>query len=238
MLSRRRLMAIAAATVTARGSSGAEPVAADGDVDPEAFAIQGIDVSHWQRSVDFKAVAAAGITFCFCKATEGLDFTDPRFADNWPAMREAGLIRGAYHFGRPGADAATQAERFHDTVRPEGGDLPLVLDLEQTDGATPDEVRRWTETFVERLRSLQSAAPIIYAGLFFWRDKAGDGDALGCPLWLAAYVKTPSRYVPRAWERWSFWQYTSKGSVAGVRGRVDRDAWYGDRASFDAIRLG
>jgi GH25 family lysozyme M1 (1,4-beta-N-acetylmuramidase) len=33
------------------------------------------------------------------------------------------------------------------------------------------------------------------------------------------------------------WQYTSKGSVPGVKGNVDRDAWQGDLASLDALRL-
>lgn len=199
--------------------------------------IQGIDVSRWQREIDFTRVSKAGITFCFCKATEGLTHVDPRFAANWAAMAAAGLVRGAYHFGRPGADATGQADFVFETVRPAAGDLPLVLDLEQDDGLTPTDVRAWTEAFVTRIRDRMGRPPIIYTGFFFWRDKAGDGDALGCPLWLAAYVDDPAKFVPRAWGHWSFWQYTSKGSVPGVRGHVDRDAWHGDRATLDALRL-
>ena len=90
---------------------------------------------------------------------------------------------------------------------------------------------------MNRIRERIGVPPIIYTGFFFWRDEAGDGSDLGCPLWLAAYVDDPEKYVPKAWERWSFWQYTSKGSVPGVRGNVDRDAWHGDRASLDALRL-
>jgi GH25 family lysozyme M1 (1,4-beta-N-acetylmuramidase) len=122
-------------------------------------------------------------------------------------------------------------------VRPLAGDLPIVLDLEKDDGLKPPEVRAWTEAFVTRLRERMGAPPIIYTGLYFWRDEAGDGAALDCPLWLAAYVDDPEKYVPKAWEQWSFWQYTSKGAVPGVRGNVDRDAWHGDRASLDAARL-
>jgi len=167
----------------------------------------------------------------------GLEHVDATFAANWPAIAAAGMLRGAYHFGRPGRDAVGQADAVVDTVRPTAGDLPIVLDLEKDDGHTPAEVREWTESFVNRIRERIGVPPIIYTGFFFWRDEAGDGSDLGCPLWLAAYVDDPEKYVPKAWERWSFWQYTSKGSVPGVRGNVDRDAWHGDRASLDALRL-
>lgn len=231
-ITRRTLLASGLAAAAGAAAAEEKP----GSPGP-TFPIQGIDVSRWQREVDFAKAAASGITFCFCKATEGLAHVDPRFAANWPALAEAGLIRGAYHFGRPAADAAGQADFFFDTVRPATGDLPLVLDLEKDDGLAPRDVRAWTVAFVERLRERMGAPPIIYTGLYFWRDEAGDGAALDCPLWLAAYVETPEKYVPKAWERWSFWQYTSKGSVPGVRGNVDRDAWHGDRASLDALRL-
>ncbi len=230
-LSRRTLLASGLASVT--GLAVATETSARGGT----FPIQGIDVSRWQQDVDFVKVAEAGIEFCFCKATEGLTHVDARFAVNWPAIAAAGLIRGAYHFGRPGSDAAGQADFVFDTVRPVSGDLPIVLDLEKDDGLKPPEVRAWTEAFVTRLRERMGAPPIIYTGLYFWRDEAGDGAALDCPLWLAAYVDDPEKYVPKAWEQWSFWQYTSKGAVPGVRGNVDRDAWHGDRASLDAARL-
>lgn len=230
-VSRRSMLTAATGAVAA--AAAADGKRAGGTDHP----IQGIDVSRWQGQVDFALVAAAGVSFCFCKATEGLQHVDPRFAANWPAIAAARLIRGAYHFARPGTDAADQADFVFDTVRPEAGDLPIVLDLEKDDGLPPAAVRAWTETFVARLRKRLGVPPIIYTGFYFWRDEAGDGDALDCPLWLAAYVDDPARYVPAAWERWSFWQYTSKGSVPGIQGDVDRDAWHGDRAALEALRL-
>lgn len=230
-LSRRTLLAASCASLTGGALTAETPARGP------SFTIQGIDVSRWQQDVDFTEVAAAGVEFCFCKATEGLAHVDPKFAANWPAIAAAGLVRGAYHFGRPAGDAAGQADFVFDTVRPGSGDLPIVLDLEKDDGLKPLEVRAWTEAFVARLRKRMGAPPIIYTGFYFWRDEAGNGGALDCPLWLAAYVDEPSKYVPKAWERWSFWQYTSKGSVPGVRGNVDRDAWHGDRSTLDALRL-
>ncbi len=92
----------------------------------------------------------------------------------------------------------------------------------------------WVRAFLARVRSRTGRPGIIYTGFYFWRDPA---DSLSCPLWLAAYVSDPTRYVPRAWRTWGFWQYTSSGSVSGVSGRVDRDAWNGTPAGLNKLRL-
>jgi len=34
--------------------------------------------------------------------------------------------------------------------------------------------------------------------------------------------------------RWAFWQYQSDGSVPGIRGKVDRNAFAGNRAQWNA----
>lgn len=51
----------------------------------------GPDVSDYQGSVDWAAVKAAGASFAFTKATEGLTFTCQTFAPNWQGMRDAGI---------------------------------------------------------------------------------------------------------------------------------------------------
>ena len=81
------------------------------------YAIQGIDVSHYQGSINWTSVKNSGKTFAFCKATEGTTYTDPTFATNWAAMKNVGLIRGAYHFGHPGSDPISQANRFCNGLR-------------------------------------------------------------------------------------------------------------------------
>ena len=60
--------------------------------------LQGIDVSHYQGFVNWKQVKAAGYAFGIAKATGGTRFVDSQFHNNWQGMREAGLVRGAYHF--------------------------------------------------------------------------------------------------------------------------------------------
>jgi GH25 family lysozyme M1 (1,4-beta-N-acetylmuramidase) len=98
-------------------------------------------------------------------------------------------------------------------------------------------VRSWIVAFINQIVVRTGRPGIIYTGFYFWRDSAGNGSNLNCPLWLAAYVSDPRPYVPAAWSTWSFWQYTSSGSVPGVSGNVDRDAWNGTVANLNNLRL-
>jgi len=70
---------------------------------------QGIDVSHYQGRIDWRALPAQGVDFAYIKASEGGDLRDDAFAANWAGAERAGIARGAYHFFtlcRPGADQA------------------------------------------------------------------------------------------------------------------------------------
>lgn len=230
-VTRRQFLGAAAAAGAA--GTAAYSLAAGSD-----YPIQGIDISHWQGAIDWVAVKAGGKTFAICKATEGTTYTDPTFATNWPAMKTAGLIRGAYHMGRPAEDAVAQANYFVNAVQPVSGDLQLVLDLEKTDGLTPSQVRTWVDAFVRRLTALTGRPPIIYTGFFFWRDSAGGGTSLNCPLWLAYWgTGNPSGFVPPAWAYFSMWQYSSTGSCPGISGAVDLDCWNGSLNGLKSLRL-
>ena len=124
--------------------------------------LRGIDVSHHQGDVDWKKVKGSGVAFAFAKATEGETYTDPKFARNWAGMREAGLVRGAYHFGRPGHDPVAQARHFVKAVGARSGDLQLALDLEKDDGKSPAEVWDWTKRFLAEIKLLTGRPGIIY----------------------------------------------------------------------------
>ena len=192
--------------------------------------LNGIDVSHYQGSVNWASVKKAGNSFGFAKATEGTSYTDPNFASNWSRMKNAGVIPGAYHFGRPGSSATTQAAHFVNTVKAAqgglSGGLQLVLDLETTDGKTPAQVKAWMETFLSEIQRLTGKPAIIYTGYYFWRDSVGNPSSnYNCPLWIASYNSAPT--IPAAWSYYTFWQYTDSGVVSGVGGNVDQDKFNG-----------
>jgi GH25 family lysozyme M1 (1,4-beta-N-acetylmuramidase) len=232
-LNRRQFLRTAAAGSVAGAAAGTAAVLASGG----SYAIQGIDVASYQGLPNWTSVKNSGRTFAFTKATEGTTYTNPDFATNWARMKSAGLIRGAYHYGHPGTDPVAQANFFCNVVAPTHGDLQMALDIETTDGKTPSQVRSWIVAFINQIKARTGRPGIIYTGFYFWRDSAGNGSNLNCPLWLAAYVSDPTPYVPAAWSTWSFWQYTSSGSVPGVSGNVDLDAWNGSLSGLNSLRL-
>lgn len=85
-------------------------------------------------------------------------------------MQDAGIIRGAYHFARPGSDAKTQADFFVDTVISAGGynasrTMQLVLDLEAADDLSAAEVWAWVQTWTAQVKQRTGRPPIICESL-------------------------------------------------------------------------
>src|SRR5436305_4379901 len=58
----------------------------------------GVDVSSFQGSVTWSSVKAAGVTYAWAKATEGVTLNDSTFTGNENNGKSAGLYMGAYHF--------------------------------------------------------------------------------------------------------------------------------------------
>lgn len=202
--------------------------------------LSGIDVSIFQGAIDWAAVASRSNTsFVSIKATEGTDFHDPNFKENWAGAHSAGLFRTAYHFAHPSADAVAQADFFCGAVAAAGGwanssTLQLMLDLEDADKQSPAAVWAWTQAFAARVRAITGRPIIIYTGYYFWRDQVGDpADNLDAPLWIAAYIPKP--LIPRAWPAWTFWQHNDNGDIPGINARTDVDYFNGERAELERL---
>jgi lysozyme len=211
--------------------------------------LKGIDIAEHQGQIDWKKVAASGVKFAYARATEGLNDPDPTFAKNWAQMRSVGIARGAYHFARPakGRSPHDEVKEFLSVVDRAGGfhpgDLVPMLDLESF-GVTgpalsPQQTLEWARAFVHELHGKVGRMPIIYTGSF-WRDAmANPADDLGCKLWLAAYVKDPTKWIPTAWAEhgWLMWQYTKTGAVPGIGPKVDLDVLKGGSAALERLRM-
>ena len=207
----------------------------------------GIDVSRFQKTIDWPSVAAAGVGFAFVQASRGsgTDCTvkpeqcgaDPYFAANRAAAEAAGIRVGAYHraFATGGttadarADAIAESDLFLGAVGSlQSGELVPVLDVETPfTGMTATTLRTWIRVFVKRVNKRLGHKPMIYTNATSWSATGNTTEFARAkyPLWIAEYgVPRPS--VPAAnWagHGYSVWQYTSSGSVAGISGNVDMD---------------
>jgi GH25 family lysozyme M1 (1,4-beta-N-acetylmuramidase) len=199
--------------------------------------IEGIDISHWQGTINWTSVAAAGKRFAFMKASEDTNYTDPTYTSNRSSAKAAGLVVGAYHFAQPSAtvgNGAAQADHFVDVASPASGDLYPVLDLERSNGLTWTQMTVWVKEFLERVYQRTGVRGVIYCSPSFWKNYMGDTGWFASNgytiLWVAHWTTAPSPTVPAAnWggRSWTFWQYTSDGTVPGISGRVDLDRYNG-----------
>jgi GH25 family lysozyme M1 (1,4-beta-N-acetylmuramidase) len=197
----------------------------------------GVDVSHWQGTINWTKVDNDGVQFAFMKATDGTSYTDPLFSRNWSEAKSHGIFRGAYHFAEPSSSsgsAAAQARHFVSTVGSltHAGDLPPVLDLEATGGLGRTALTSWVSTWLSTVERLTGRNPMIYVSPSFWEYYLGNSTAFHhYPLWVAHYGVSQPR-VPGGWPTWSFWQRTSQGHVDGVSGYVDMNRFNGSSAQL------
>ncbi|HZG24475.1 MAG TPA: glycoside hydrolase family 25 protein [Chitinophagaceae bacterium] len=200
---------------------------------PSNFAIHGIDVSRYQHYIDWDEVKAmqidnVRINFAFIKATEGLEKIDRYFIRNWQQARNANLVCGAYHFFLATKNGKAQAENFIHVVDLEKGDLPPVVDVEQTYGVSPDKLRKNLMEFLETVELYYGTKPIIYTNVDFYNHYL-QGEFDEYPLWVAHYLQKDR---PRITRPWLFWQHSEKGRVNGILTKVDFNVFNGDSTDF------
>lgn len=152
--------------------------------------IPGIDVSVWDgdkahvRALDWNAYSWA---FTFIKVSEGL-YIDPLFPRQWAAAR-GHTLRGAYHYFRANIDPKRSVEKVLQYLGNDPGELPLALDLEETDGVSNilDRVKTWLSWYEE----WTGVRPIIYSRIGFLRDElkcANYPYLSNYRLWIAEYL--------------------------------------------------
>lgn len=206
--------------------------------------IKGIDVSRWQKGIDWKAVAADGVQFAFLKATDGANGVDPEYQNHRKAAKAAGLLVGGYHYFRFEQDIPQQAVNFMRTLGDIRGELPPVVDVEwdrysshYSEGHTmDDEAADRVAVFISILAHSMRGLPIIYTNYYFWNMGKRDSSFENSPLWVPNYkAKTIAEVkIPQPWKRAAFWQYSESIKKYGVDA-VDGDWFLGSMAELKAM---
>ncbi|MFF1838030.1 GH25 family lysozyme [Streptomyces sp. NPDC058231] len=215
---------------------------AEAGVTPLAAQSVGIDVSHYQGTINWASVKSAGIQFAYIKATESTTYKDPNFSANYLHAYNANVIRGAYHFARPNlSTGAAQATYFAANGGAWSRDnltLPGMLDLE---GGCYDKsasaMQTWILDFYNTYKAKTGRDVVIYTSPSWWSSCTGGwgGMSARSPLFVANWTSASSPSIPAGFPYWTFWQYTDSGQVGGISGAVDRDRFSGDSSRLLAL---
>ena len=199
----------------------------------------GIDVSKYQKEIDWKKVKAAGIDYAIIRAgyrgsSTGVLVKDPYFDRNIAGAKEAGIKTGVYFFTQAvnTAEAAEEAMAVASLIGADELSLPVYLDVESSGSimgrADGLDITTRTENiiaFCETLNSLGYKAG-VYANKNWLTKKIDTARLEDYDIWLAQYRVASPDYPGR----YSIWQYTSKGIIDGITGYVDMDLIVGRNA--------
>ncbi|MDR2026386.1 MAG: glycoside hydrolase family 25 protein [Prevotellaceae bacterium] len=199
---------------------------------PKGYGLHGIDVSRYQKTVDWKYLESFAdsknsvkISFAFIKATEGRSIQDPMFKTNWENIGQTDIIRGAYHYFIPTRSALEQAQNFIANVELSKGDLPPVLDIEKLGSPGATKLRENVKIWLNTVEKHYGMKPIIYSYIdFYEKYLIADKDLRQYPLWVAHYDKKKIEFK----ETWMFWQHSDKGQIPGIDEKVDFNVFNGN----------
>lgn len=206
-----------------------------------AQTIYGIDVSHWQGTINWTQVSASGKVFAFAKATEGMTGNDATFSTNMINGNSAGVVMGAYHLARPDNNAAVDEANHFISIAGSyigAGHLPPALDLEPVyaEQFSKSALSAWVQTWLTTVQNATGVAPIIYTTHY---DAAHEfNNSLNIyKLWIANYPTSPTTPPSNlgVWPTWAFDQYSETGTVSGINGNIDLDVFNGNTTAFNNL---
>lgn len=190
---------------------------------------KGIDISEWQRTIDFQQVKKSGIEMLIIRSSYR-QTTDPRFFEYVRGARSAGIpIYGIYHFSYAlNVNQVIQEAKFAVKMLQEAGlpdDTIVFYDFEydtvnkaKKQGVVlgPVQCNLHTKVFCETVRSLGYGAG-IYLNQDFYKNWYDHALLQKYVVWFAHYT-TGNPAIPC-----TVHQYSNKGSVSGISGKVDMD---------------
>lgn len=191
------------------------------------MALYGVDVSHWQGDIDFERfVTDVNSDFMIAKASEGKTHKDKKFVHFMDRCAEFKILRGAYHYVRGDSTWYEQTNNFLSCVMDFPSDILLALDVEDKTLIDRGELytRKLVDDMVQEIHDQTGVYPLIYVSRAFLRTDTFAEVGKLCGGWIASWG-TPTRPKRRDLNT-SIWQYTSKGSVAGIKGAVDLNRAY------------
>lgn len=206
------------------------------------FPVHGVDVSRWQKDIDWAMALSQGISFAFIKATEGKSILDSQYDRNMEETGALSIPRGIYHFFRPDqakTDWRDQADNFVVSASKYSFELDIVLDIERDGGLSKRDLNNVLEKWVGRVEESTNRLVMIYTSPGFWdRFMPATDWARYRKLWNASWTTAANPTIPDEWDKpgWVFWQWSCKNQLGHEYGvatkSIDLDRFIGTREDF------
>ncbi|MEM7183759.1 MAG: GH25 family lysozyme [Spirochaetota bacterium] len=199
------------------------------------YPIQGIDISRHQGLINWQKVRSEKYRFVYIKATEateGSDYVDSQFKNNWKGAKSIGIAYGAYHFYRFCKTGREQAKNFISVVPKDKQSMPPAIDLEFVGNyATYKSVKvilKEVSDCIELIYKHYNKLPVIYATGYFHR-KYLNNRFKSNRIWIRNIYFKPKLVNGK---RWSFWQFSNRGRISGIKTYVDLNVYNGSKKEF------
>lgn len=204
---------LAAGTLILRGDIKINPMLA------QNYEVHGVDVSHYQGTIDWATLSQQNLDFAMIKATEGSTHIDDRFVENWQAAEQTHLYLGAYHFFSFDSEGDKQAASYIETVGNLDGKLAPVVDVEyygnkRSNPPARAEVVQNLGALLDALEQHYQIKPIIYTTFTVYNEYIR-GEFEDYPLWVRSIYCPPAVLFGN---KWSFWQYMDTAMLDGYTG--------------------
>ena len=191
----------------------------------------GIDISRHNGKIDWNAVKSSGVDYVIIRcgyrgSSSGALITDQNFQSNIKGATAAGLKVGIYVFSQAVNEVEAVKEASLAVSLAKGYKLtyPIFIDTESS-GGRADKIDVATRTAVVNAfcQTVQSAGyqAGIYASKTWFETKLSMGSVGNYRIWLAQYAAAPTYSG-----RYDMWQYSSKGTISGINGKVDLNLSY------------
>ena len=199
--------------------------------------ITGIDVSSWQKEIDWEQVRDSGVEFAMIRLgyrgyESGTLNMDSYAAANLEGAIAAGLDVGVYFFSQALNPEEAEEEAYYvvELLEPYKAHItmPVVYDWEHVDNASartndmrdPDILTDCTLAFCQTIE-VAGYKPMVYFNRTQSWKYLNLSELKDYEFWLAAYTQR-MKYPYKI----RMWQYTNKGSVPGVVGDCDINIYF------------
>jgi GH25 family lysozyme M1 (1,4-beta-N-acetylmuramidase) len=183
-----------------------------------------IDISGSTKVTDWKLVKSS-VSGIYIKATEGVNYINPKFRLHAGGAIYSQIPTGFYHYFWPHGNtefSRQQADYFYSAIKNFKYRLYPVLDIEEANGVSPDAICNDIIAFADEFKKLSGHNLMIYTNPDYANTYLLDDRLSNYPLWVANY-KVSAPITTSVWNTYYMWQRSDQYFIPGIDTKVDED---------------